>query len=152
MRLGRESNSPPQLGQRPPIASAQSTQKVHSKEQMRALGLSAASEVSQRSQIARISSAIVVLLLAAHTPRLVVSPLQFRSRQIMAFARESIRGSIPALMTPMQGGNVDERALRKLVAWQIEQGSHGLVPCGTTGESPTLSHEEHRRVTEICIE
>src|SRR5690349_24552156 len=70
----------------------------------------------------------------------------------MAFARESIRGSIPALMTPMQGGIVDERALRKLVGWQIEEGTHGLVPCGTTGESPTLSHEEHRKVIEICIE
>jgi 4-hydroxy-tetrahydrodipicolinate synthase len=114
--------------------------------------LSAASAVSQRSQVALISSAIVVLLLAAHAPRLVVSAVHIPNRQSMSFARESIRGSIPALMTPMQGGNVDERALRKLVAWQIEQGSHGLVPCGTTGESPTLSHEEHRRVTEICIE
>jgi 4-hydroxy-tetrahydrodipicolinate synthase len=70
----------------------------------------------------------------------------------MAFARESIKGSIPALMTPMRGGKVDEVAFRKLVSWQIAEGSHGLVPCGTTGESPTLSHEEHRRVTEICIE
>jgi 4-hydroxy-tetrahydrodipicolinate synthase len=70
----------------------------------------------------------------------------------MAFARESIKGSIPALVTPLRDGKVDERAFRNLVAWQIEQGSHGLVPCGTTGESPTLSHEEHRRVTEICIE
>ncbi|WP_417317539.1 4-hydroxy-tetrahydrodipicolinate synthase [Emcibacter sp.] len=63
-----------------------------------------------------------------------------------------IRGSIPALITPFRDGKVDEAAFRKLVNWQIEQGSHGLVPCGTTGESPTLSHEEHRRVTEICIE
>jgi 4-hydroxy-tetrahydrodipicolinate synthase len=70
----------------------------------------------------------------------------------MAFARESIKGSIPALITPMQDGKVDERAFRNLVAWQIEQGSHGLVPCGTTGESPTLSHEEHMRVVEICVE
>lgn len=70
----------------------------------------------------------------------------------MAFARESIKGSIPALMTPMRGGKVDEAAFRKLVSWQIAEGSHGLVPCGTTGESPTLSHEEHRRVTEICID
>ena len=70
----------------------------------------------------------------------------------MAFARESIKGSIPALITPMHDGKVDERAFRSLVAWQIEQGSHGLVPCGTTGESPTLSHEEHMRVVEICVD
>lgn len=70
----------------------------------------------------------------------------------MAFARDKIKGSIPALITPMRGGKVDEAAFRKLIGWQIEQGSHGLVPCGTTGESPTLSHEEHMRVVEICVE
>jgi 4-hydroxy-tetrahydrodipicolinate synthase len=70
----------------------------------------------------------------------------------MAFSRESIKGSIPALITPMKDGKVDEAAFRKLVSWQIAQGSHGLVPCGTTGESPTLSHEEHMRVIEICVE
>jgi 4-hydroxy-tetrahydrodipicolinate synthase len=70
----------------------------------------------------------------------------------MAFSRDSIKGSIPALITPMQGGKVDEAAFRKLVSWQIAQGSHGLVPCGTTGESPTLSHDEHMRVIEICVE
>lgn len=70
----------------------------------------------------------------------------------MAFTRESIKGSIPALITPMRDGKVDEAAFRKLVSWQIAQGSHGLVPCGTTGESPTLSHEEHMRVVEICVE
>ncbi|WP_420717574.1 4-hydroxy-tetrahydrodipicolinate synthase [Emcibacter sp.] len=63
-----------------------------------------------------------------------------------------IRGSIPALITPFNNGKVDEDTFREFVNWQIEQGSHGLVPCGTTGESPTLSHAEHRRVTEICIE
>ncbi len=52
----------------------------------------------------------------------------------------------------MKNGRVDEAAFRKLVSWQIEQGSHGLVPCGTTGESPTLSHEEHMRVVEMCVE
>jgi 4-hydroxy-tetrahydrodipicolinate synthase len=66
--------------------------------------------------------------------------------------RERIRGSIPALITPMKGGKVDEAAFRKFVAWQIAEGSHGLVPCGTTGESPTLSHEEHMRVVEMCVE
>jgi 4-hydroxy-tetrahydrodipicolinate synthase len=70
----------------------------------------------------------------------------------MPSARERIRGSMPALITPMRHGKVDEAAFRKLVAWQIAEGSHGLVPCGTTGESPTLSHEEHMRVVELCVE
>jgi 4-hydroxy-tetrahydrodipicolinate synthase len=70
----------------------------------------------------------------------------------MTSVRERIKGSIPALITPMRNGKVDEAAFRKLVSWQIEQGSQGLVPCGTTGESPTLSHEEHVRVIEICVE
>src|ERR1700744_2098323 len=70
----------------------------------------------------------------------------------MSPVRERIRGSIPALITPFRDGKVDEAAFRKLVNWQIEQGSHGLVPCGTTGESPTLSHEEDMRVVEICVE
>jgi 4-hydroxy-tetrahydrodipicolinate synthase len=63
-----------------------------------------------------------------------------------------IQGSIPALITPMRGGKVDEQAFRKFVSWQIEQGSHGLVPCGTTGESPTLSHDEHMQVVALCVE
>ena len=63
-----------------------------------------------------------------------------------------LRGSMPALITPMKGGKVDEKAFAKFVAWQIEQGSNALVPVGTTGESPTLSPEEHKRVVEICIE
>ena len=62
------------------------------------------------------------------------------------------KGSIPALVTPMRNGSLDEEAFRAFVDWQIAEGSHGLVPVGTTGESPTLSHEEHRRVVEICIE
>src|SRR5215475_5966298 len=70
----------------------------------------------------------------------------------MSTVRDRIRGSIPALITPMKDGRVDEAAFRRLVNWQIEQGSHGLVPCGTTGESPTLSHDEHMRVVEICVE
>ncbi|MCX7865038.1 MAG: dihydrodipicolinate synthase family protein, partial [Novosphingobium sp.] len=61
-------------------------------------------------------------------------------------------GSIPALVTPFRGGAFDEVAFRRLVDLMIEQGSAALVPCGTTGESPTLSHEEHMRVTEVCIE
>ena len=63
----------------------------------------------------------------------------------------TLRGSNPALITPMKNGKVDEAAFRKLVNWQIAEGSHGLVPVGTTGESPTLTEEEHKQVTEICI-
>ena len=59
---------------------------------------------------------------------------------------------MPALVTPFKDGKVDEQAFRALVDWQIASGSHGLVPVGTTGESPTLSHEEHRRVVSICID
>ena len=59
---------------------------------------------------------------------------------------------MPALITPFRYGCVDESALRRLVAWHIAEGSHGLVPAGTTGESATLSHEEHGRVVEICVE
>ena len=61
------------------------------------------------------------------------------------------QGSIPALVTPMQNGQLDEEAFANLVEWQIQEGSHGLVPVGTTGESPTLSHAEHKAVVEMCI-
>ena len=70
----------------------------------------------------------------------------------MGLSPSGLRGSIPALVTPFTEDGIDEDALRALVAWQIEEGSHGLVPAGTTGESPTLSHAEHRRVIEITIE
>lgn len=66
-------------------------------------------------------------------------------------AKTKFQGSYTALVTPFKNGAVDEAALRALVNWQIEQGSNGLVPVGTTGESPTLSHEEHNKVVEICI-
>jgi 4-hydroxy-tetrahydrodipicolinate synthase len=62
------------------------------------------------------------------------------------------RGSITALLTPLVDGAVDEKAFARFVEWQIAEGTHGLVPVGTTGESPTVSHEEHRRVIEICVE
>ena len=62
------------------------------------------------------------------------------------------KGSIPALVTPFRGGKVDEDAFSMLVERQIKGGSHALVPCGTTGESATLSHEEHRHVVQLCIE
>lgn len=70
----------------------------------------------------------------------------------MPFTPKSFKGSIPALITPMKDGAVDEAAFRRLVRWHIAQGSDGLVPCGTTGESPTLSHAEHMRVIDITLE
>ncbi len=60
-------------------------------------------------------------------------------------------GSIPALITPMKNGAVDEAAFRKFIAWQIKEGSSGLVPVGTTGESPTVTPEEHKSLVEICV-
>ena len=61
-------------------------------------------------------------------------------------------GSYTALLTPFKNGEVDYDAYRKLVDFQIENGTHGLVPVGTTGESPTLSHDEHKNVIEVCID
>ena len=61
-------------------------------------------------------------------------------------------GSLVALITPFKNGSVDEKGFEKFVAWQIAEGTDGLVPCGTTGESPTLSMEEHKRVIDICIQ
>ncbi|MCC5985686.1 MAG: 4-hydroxy-tetrahydrodipicolinate synthase [Rhodobacteraceae bacterium] len=62
-----------------------------------------------------------------------------------------IRGSLPALVTPLKDGKVDFETLRALVEWHVAEGSHGLVPVGTTGESPTLSHEEHEAVIEEVV-
>jgi 4-hydroxy-tetrahydrodipicolinate synthase len=62
------------------------------------------------------------------------------------------QGSITALITPFRDGKVDHAAFRAFVEWQVDEGTDALVPCGTTGESPTLSHDEHKRVTEICVE
>ena len=67
-------------------------------------------------------------------------------------ARTSFRGSFTALVTPFKNGSLDEKAFRELVDWQIAEGTNGLVPVGTTGESPTLSHEEHKKVVEWCID
>ncbi len=67
-------------------------------------------------------------------------------------AKASFRGSFTALVTPFNNGSVDEKAFRGLVDWQIAEGTNGLVPVGTTGESPTLSHEEHNEVVEWCVE
>ena len=64
-----------------------------------------------------------------------------------------LKGSMVALITPMrEDGAVDEKAFRDLVEWQIAEGTEGLIPVGTTGESPTLSHAEHKRVVEMCVE
>jgi len=61
-------------------------------------------------------------------------------------------GSITALITPFSNGKIDDEAFQRFVEWQISQGSNGLVPCGSTGESATLSHEEHERVIRLCVE
>ena len=67
-------------------------------------------------------------------------------------AKTKFRGSFTALVTPFKNGSLDEAAFRGLVNWQIAEGTHGLVPVGTTGESPTVSHDEHKRVVEWCID
>jgi len=66
---------------------------------------------------------------------------------------QMFRGSLTALVTPFaENGGVDDKAFRDLVAWQIAEGTNGLVPVGTTGESPTLTHDEHRQVVKTCVE
>ena len=67
-------------------------------------------------------------------------------------AKTNFRGSFTALVTPFKNGSLDEAAFRALVSWQIAEGTHGLVPVGTTGESPTVSHDEHKRIVEWCID
>ena len=67
-------------------------------------------------------------------------------------AKTKFRGSFTALVTPFKNGSVDEKAFRDLVDWQIAEGTNGLVPVGTTGESPTLSHDEHKQVVEWCVD
>jgi 4-hydroxy-tetrahydrodipicolinate synthase len=62
-----------------------------------------------------------------------------------------IHGSMVAIVTPFRNGKIDEKALKDLIEFQIENGTHGIVPCGTTGESPTLSHEEHEYVIELTV-
>ena len=62
-----------------------------------------------------------------------------------------IHGSLVAIVTPFKNGKIDEDAFKKLIEFQIENGTHGIVPCGTTGESPTLSHEEHEYVIELTV-
>ncbi|MCA3564606.1 MAG: 4-hydroxy-tetrahydrodipicolinate synthase [Methylocystis sp.] len=66
-------------------------------------------------------------------------------------AHHALKGSLTALVTPFKNGKLDEEAFRAHVSWQIENGTAGLVPVGTTGESPTLSHDEHKKVVEWCV-
>ena len=70
----------------------------------------------------------------------------------MTYDRSRLRGSLTALLTPFKAGRVDEAAFKRLVEHQIAEGTNGLVPCGTTGESPTISHAEHRRIIELTVE
>jgi 4-hydroxy-tetrahydrodipicolinate synthase len=63
-----------------------------------------------------------------------------------------LKGAITAIVTPFKDGRLDEEAYRQLIEFQIQGGVHGIVPCGTTGEAPTLSHAEHKRVVEICLD
>src|SRR5947207_7676536 len=67
-------------------------------------------------------------------------------------AKTNFRGSFTALVTPFKNGSIDEQVFRDLVDWQITEGTKGLVPVGTTGESPTLSHDEHKQVVEWCVD
>jgi 4-hydroxy-tetrahydrodipicolinate synthase len=81
----------------------------------------------------------------------VFSPSCAAKERVMA-AKTNFRGSFTALVTPFKNGSVDEEAFRNLVEWQITEGTNGLVPVGTTGESPTLSHDEHKHVVEWCVD
>src|SRR5690606_4805432 len=67
-------------------------------------------------------------------------------------AAHMFKGSFTALISPFRNGAFDTSAYERLIEWQIAQGTHGLVPVGTTGESPTLSHEEHKHAVEVCVE
>jgi 4-hydroxy-tetrahydrodipicolinate synthase len=75
-----------------------------------------------------------------------------RRREHVMAAKTNFRGSFTALVTPFKNGGLDEEAFRNLVEWQIAEGTNGLVPVGTTGESPTLSHDEHKKVVEWCVD
>ena len=75
------------------------------------------------------------------------------SERRRAGKKHMFKGSLPALITPFRAdGRIDETAYERFIEWQISQGSHGLVPVGTTGESPTVSMEEHKRLIEICVQ
>ena len=77
---------------------------------------------------------------------------QCKSDASMGKGKKEIKGAIVAIVTPFKDGEVDENAYRDLIEWHIKSGTHAIVPVGTTGESATLSHQEHKRVIEICID
>ncbi len=76
----------------------------------------------------------------------------YKPQHTIVTGKFMFQGVYTALITPFKNGKIDERAFQSFVEWQIKEGVHGLVPCGTTGESPTLSHAEHQRVIELCVE
>jgi 4-hydroxy-tetrahydrodipicolinate synthase len=80
------------------------------------------------------------------------APTTIKPKDLVMTARTSFAGSFTALVTPFKNGSLDEKAFRELVDWQIAEGTKGLVPVGTTGESPTLDHDEHGHVVEWCID
>ena len=88
--------------------------------------------------------------LSGETPNSMVRVRQ--QGPIVGRTRAMFDGSIVALVTPFRNGGIDERAFQDLVEWHVREGTDGLVPVGTTGESPTLSHAEHERVVELCVE
>lgn len=90
-------------------------------------------------------------LCALHCERLSFAATHPNQKANMTVAKDRIQGSITALITPFRDGDIDAEALERFVEWQIAQGTHGLVPVGTTGESPTLDHRGHQRVVEICV-
>src|SRR4051812_5323477 len=89
-------------------------------------------------------------LASARLTEPVLSSCRARHGSNVMAARTNFRGSFTALVTPFKNGGVDEEAFRNIVEWQIGEGTNGLVPVGTTGESPTLSHQEHKQVVEWC--
>src|ERR1700722_17923616 len=91
-------------------------------------------------------------LAASKPPARAAPPGPFIQGFVIMTAKTSFRGSFTALVTPFKNGSVDEKAFREMVDWQIAEGTKGRVPVGTTGESPTLSHEEHRSVVEWCVD
>jgi 4-hydroxy-tetrahydrodipicolinate synthase len=91
-------------------------------------------------------------LAASKPPARAAPPRPFIQGFVIMTAKTSFRGSFTALVTPFKNGSVDEKAFRDIVDWQISEGTNGLVPVGTTGESPTLSHDEHKQVVEWCVD
>src|SRR3954454_15679753 len=86
-----------------------------------------------------------------HAPHCRTQPQ--RAKPALPEESQMLKGSMVALITPMRAdGSLDEKAFSEFVDWQISEGTEGLIPVATTGESPTLSHDEHKRIVEICVE